>query len=105
MLQDQSDVNEECKEEQSQDDQLEEEQGQIEEPSAENDKETHGNFLSFKQIILIILFSVLAAVIITWGWCQVTNSKSCPSYGYVSERLKFYYYYHVKSWMNKKTYL
>eukprot|EP00794_Sanderia_malayensis_P012308 gene12308-13578_t len=63
------------------------------------------HFLSFRQIIFVIFLSAIVAVFITWFWCKFSGNKICPSYNYMSERLRYNYYYHVKSWFDKGKYI
>jgi len=58
-----------------------------------------------KQMLLVFLVSIIAAVLLTFVFCVYTEHPVCPSYSYFSERVKFNYYYYVKSFFSKHMYI
>lgn len=84
---------------------LHSEEKETKDPQVDSENKPPSSFLSLKQLILLFLISAFFAVFITWIWCQYSENEACPSYEYLGQTIKFYYYYYVQSWLTDSKYI
>jgi len=58
----------------------------------EEERET---LITPQQFLLIFIFSALVSILLTWFWCWMFESESCPSRHYIKRTLKYFYYYYL----------
>ena len=64
-----------------------------------------GESITSKQMLVFLLVTVLIAILITFSFCKYTEHPACPSYSYITERVKFNYYFYIKSFFTKHKYI